>query len=234
MRSLACERIGDAELIWHERDDLDGVDAIVIPGGFSYGDYLRAGAIARFAPAMEAVARFADGRRAGAWHLQRLPGALRGRAASWRAAAERGPSLSLPPGRTRGRQLVDLGDRGLRARRPALDPGQAHERPLVRAAELARASSSATSRSSSATPPVRTRTARSPTSPGVCNERGNVVGLMPHPEHAVDPLTGSDDGLALFASLAQRAAETARSVTRDARRRRSSSASGARARRCCG
>src|SRR5918996_6665914 len=55
----ACERVGDARLVWHEETDLSDVDAVVVPGGFSYGDYLRAGAIARFAPAMESVARFA-------------------------------------------------------------------------------------------------------------------------------------------------------------------------------
>ena len=54
---LACERVGEARLVWHDDADLGDVDAVVIPGGFSYGDYLRAGAIARFAPAMEAVAR---------------------------------------------------------------------------------------------------------------------------------------------------------------------------------
>ena len=56
----ACARVADAELIWHEDDDFSGVDAVVVPGGFSYGDYLRAGAIARFAPAMEALGRFAE------------------------------------------------------------------------------------------------------------------------------------------------------------------------------
>src|SRR5688572_21223369 len=56
---LACRRVGDARLVWHEETDLEGVDGIVVPGGFSYGDYLRAGAIARFSPAMEAVSRFA-------------------------------------------------------------------------------------------------------------------------------------------------------------------------------
>ncbi|MEA2426702.1 MAG: phosphoribosylformylglycinamidine synthase subunit PurQ / glutaminase, partial [Thermoleophilaceae bacterium] len=56
---LACERYGDAELLWHGDRDLRGSDAIVVPGGFSYGDYLRAGAIARFSPVMEAVAEFA-------------------------------------------------------------------------------------------------------------------------------------------------------------------------------
>ena len=56
---LACRRFAEAELIWHGERDLDGVDAVVVPGGFSYGDYLRAGAIARFSPAMDAVAEFA-------------------------------------------------------------------------------------------------------------------------------------------------------------------------------
>jgi phosphoribosylformylglycinamidine synthase len=49
----ACARIGEARLVWHEERDLDGIDVVVVPGGFSYGDYLRAGAIAQFAPAME-------------------------------------------------------------------------------------------------------------------------------------------------------------------------------------
>src|SRR5687768_1540184 len=56
---LAAERFGDAEILWHRDRDLKGVDAVVIPGGFSYGDYLRAGAIARFSPVMESVAAFA-------------------------------------------------------------------------------------------------------------------------------------------------------------------------------
>ena len=55
----ACGQVGDARLVWHEDTDLDDVDVVVVPGGFSYGDYLRAGAIARFAPAMEAVAAHA-------------------------------------------------------------------------------------------------------------------------------------------------------------------------------
>ena len=56
----AARRVGDAELIWHGERDLKGADAIVVPGGFSYGDYLRAGAIARFSPAMESVIAFAE------------------------------------------------------------------------------------------------------------------------------------------------------------------------------
>ena len=56
----AVQRVGDGRLVWHEETDLSELDGVVVPGGFSYGDYLRAGAIARFSPAMEAVARFAD------------------------------------------------------------------------------------------------------------------------------------------------------------------------------
>src|SRR4051794_41112709 len=56
---LACRRLGEARMVWHEEDDLADLDAVVVPGGFSYGDYLRAGAIARFSPAMGAVAEFA-------------------------------------------------------------------------------------------------------------------------------------------------------------------------------
>ena len=55
----ACERVGEARLVWHEDRDLEGLDAVVVPGGFSYGDYLRVGAIARFAPAMESLVSFA-------------------------------------------------------------------------------------------------------------------------------------------------------------------------------
>ena len=68
---------GEAVALWHGDADLHGVDAVVLPGGFSYGDYLRCGAIARFAPVMEPVVDAAERRPARARHLQRLPGALR-------------------------------------------------------------------------------------------------------------------------------------------------------------
>ena len=83
----AAERVGDATLLWHADRDLKGVDAVVVPGGFSYGDYLRAGAIARFAPVMEEVADVRPRRRSRARDLQRLPGPVRGGAAPRRAAA---------------------------------------------------------------------------------------------------------------------------------------------------
>ena len=78
----------EAVPLWHEQADLDGVAAVVLPGGFAYGDYLRAGVIARFCPVMRAVAAFAGRRWAGARHLQRLPGPGRGRPRARRAAAQ--------------------------------------------------------------------------------------------------------------------------------------------------
>ena len=88
----------------------------IVPGGFSYGDYLRVGAIARFAPVMEAVERFARDGGPVLGHLQRLPGAVRGRPAAGRAAAEHVAALHLPPGRARGRERATR--RGPRACEP--------------------------------------------------------------------------------------------------------------------
>ena len=73
---------GEPVPLWHADDDLHGVDAVILPGGFSYGDYLRTGAIARFARVMDGVRVFARARGAGAGDLQRLPGAVRERACS--------------------------------------------------------------------------------------------------------------------------------------------------------
>jgi phosphoribosylformylglycinamidine synthase len=201
----ACERVGDAELVWHESEDLSAVDAIVIPGGFSYGDYLRAGAIARFAPAMDAVKRFADegGPVLGICNgfqvlceAGLLPGALLpnnglrflcrqvdlevvNAATAATEDCEPGARLSVPVKHMSGRWFAPpelLSE--LEANDQIVFRYAAGQNPNGSVADIA----------------------------GVCNEAGNVVGLMPHPEHAVDPLTGSDDGLALFASLAKRAA----------------------------
>ena len=162
---LACRRFAEAELIWHGDRDLDGVDAVVVPGGFSYGDYLRAGAIARFSPAMEAVAEFA---RAG--------GPVLGICNGFQVLCEAGllPGALLPNDSLRFicRQVeveVVNADTPVHARerggRPALDPGQAHHRPLLRAGATRSTSSRRTARCCSATPRARTRTARCATSP---------------------------------------------------------------------
>jgi phosphoribosylformylglycinamidine synthase len=197
----AAGRVGDAELIWHADRDLHGADAIVVPGGFSYGDYLRAGAIARFSPAMESVIEFAA---AGGLVLgicngfqvlceaRLLPGALlvnanlrftsrqvrlvlaRADTAFTRAC---GPDacLSIPAKHSWGRYHAD--DATLAAMQDAgqvvlrYAPGENFNGSLRDIA-------------------------------GVCNERGNVFGMMPHPEHAVDELIGgSADGLAIFESI---------------------------------
>ncbi len=197
---LACERVGDARLVWHGDRDLSGLDALVIPGGFSYGDYLRAGAIARFAPAMEAVAEFAAGGgsvlgicngfqvlcEAGL-----LPGALLPNTSlrflckqvgltvvndgtAWTRACAAGDSLSIPVKHTTGRYY---------APDPVLDEMDANGQVVFRYA------------------PGQNPNGSLRDIAGVSNAAGNVVGLMPHPEHAVDPLTGSVDGLKLFESV---------------------------------
>ena len=130
---VAARRVGEAELLWHADADLRGVDAMIIPGGFSYGDHLRVGAIARFAPVMAEVERFArhGGLVLGICNGFQVP--VRGRAAAGRAAAQHEPEVHLPAGRPGGRQRRHRLDRGVRARRDAVDPGQAHHRALLRA-----------------------------------------------------------------------------------------------------
>ncbi len=185
----------DAEAVpvWHDERELPDLDAVVLPGGFSYGDYLRCGAIARFSPATAAVGEFAAGGglvlgicngfqilcEAGL-----LPGALL-RNESLRFVCRDVPVTvarhDLPfTGRcVLGQRLVlpvKHGD-GRYLPPPDLDPGQV----VLRYVDNPNGSVEGIA--------------------GVCNEAGNVMGLMPHPEHAVDPLLGSDDGALLLASL---------------------------------
>jgi phosphoribosylformylglycinamidine synthase subunit PurQ / glutaminase len=205
---LACRRFGEAELLWHKDRDLAGVDAVVVPGGFSYGDYLRAGAIARFSPLMESVTEFAaDGGpvlgicngfqvlcEAGL-----LPGALLPNAGlrfvcrqvdlevvntetPFTRACEAGERLSIPVKHTTGCYY---------APEEALEELEANGQVLLRYAEGQNPNGSLRDIA------------------GVCNRQKNVMGLMPHPEHAVDPLTGSTDGGRLFESLAAHVDELA-------------------------
>ena len=196
----ACRRIGEAEIIWHEDSELGPVDAIVVPGGFSYGDYLRVGAIARFAPAMGALTDFAaaGGPVLGICNgfqvlceAGLLPGALLANEGvrficrqveveivaadtAFTNGLEVGERLSIPIKHTTGRYF---------APEETLDQLEADEQIVARY-----------------TGDNPNGSARSIA--GVCNEQRNVVGLMPHPEHAVDALTGSVDGLRLFAAAA--------------------------------
>jgi phosphoribosylformylglycinamidine synthase subunit PurQ / glutaminase len=197
----AVSKVGDAELLWHRDHDLRGVDAVIVPGGFSYGDYLRAGALARFSPLMEEVERFA---RNGGLVLGicngfqvlceagLLPGALLpntslrfvcrqvelevvNAATKWTGACDAGDRLSIPAKHQTGRYW---------APDPVLDELEANGQVVLRYA--AGHNFNGASRDIA----------------GVANAAGNVVGLMPHPEHAVDALTGSADGLKLFESAA--------------------------------
>ena len=196
----AARRVADAELLWHGDPGLRGADAIIVPGGFSYGDYLRAGAIARFSPVMESVISFA---RAGGLVLgicngfqvlceaHLLPGALLVNAnrrftfrqvqlevvncdSPFMRACARETPLSIPAKHSWGRFHVAP---------ESLAAMQARGQVVLRYCEGHNFNGSLQSIA------------------GVCNEAGNVFGLMPHPEHAVDELTGSSDGLCLFESM---------------------------------
>jgi len=197
----AARRVGDAELIWHGQRDLGGADAIIVPGGFSYGDYLRAGAIARFSAAMESVIEFAD---AGGLVLgicngfqvlceaRLLPGALLPNAnlrftfrqvhlevvageTPFTCACPPGAMLSIPVKHSFGRYYADA----------------ATLQRIERSGQVVLRYGAGESFNGSLHDIA-----------GVCNERGNVFGLMPHPEHAVEELIGgSSDGLLIFQSM---------------------------------
>ena len=202
----------EATYLWHKDHDLKGVDVVILPGGFSYGDYLRAGAIARFSPIMREVAQHA--KRGGpvigfcngfqiACEAGLLPGALL-RNASLKFVCARislrvenadtmftslyqaGQRITLPIAHGDGRYTADdetldrLDGEGRVVFRYAPDPLQAEEayNPNGSMRDIA----------------------------GIVSTEGNVMGMMPHPERAVEPILGAADGLALFESILQRVA----------------------------
>jgi len=197
----ACERVGEARLVWHEETDLRGIDAIVVPGGFSYGDYLRAGAIARFSPAMGAVARFAG-----------EGGPVLGICNGFQVLCEAGllPGALLPNERLRFvcRQVELVAEDAESPLLREIEPAQRLSVPIKHMSGRYFAPDEELDRlEQSGQVAFRYAEGHNPNGSvrdiaGVVNEGGNVLGLMPHPEHAVDPLTGSDDGLALFRALA--------------------------------
>jgi phosphoribosylformylglycinamidine synthase I len=197
----AVERAGGEPVaLWHADPSLHGVDAVILPGGFSYGDYLRCGAIARFSPVMEAVVEHA---RAGGpvlgicngfqvlceSHL--LPGALLRNAGRrftcldqrlrietaktvWTSGYAEGDEVTIPLKNGEGRYYADDA---------TLDALEAEGRIVARYI--------------GGNPNGSVRDIA-----GIANEDGNVVGLMPHPEHATEALTGpGTDGLAFFTSV---------------------------------
>ena len=199
--ALALETLGaEAELVWHGEPELPSVDAVVLPGGFSYGDYLRCGAIARFSPVLASVAELAAAGRpvlgicngfqvlceAGL-----LPGVLRVNeslrfvcrdvrlrveraAAPFTSRCSDGDRLVIPVKHGEGRWLCPdelLAD--LEGNDQIVLRYETGDNPNGALGDVA----------------------------AVCNAAGNVMGLMPHPEHAVDPLLGSQDGARILGSL---------------------------------
>jgi len=179
----------EAELLWHGDRDLKGVDAVVVPGGFSYGDYLRAGAIARFAPVMESVIEFAN---EGGLVL----GICNGFQILCEAGLLPGALLDNESLKFVFRQVqMDVVDRNTPFTRNCpptlLAPVKHMSAVLLAGAGPGRAQVCGRSQPERLAGHIA----------GVVNIAGNVFGLMPHPEHAVDPLTGSEDGLNIFESI---------------------------------
>jgi phosphoribosylformylglycinamidine synthase len=194
----------DVQRLWHADETVDGVDCVVLPGGFAYGDYLRAGAIARFSPVMRAVQRHAN---AGGLVLgicngfqvlveaHLLPGGLlrndhrkficrdqrlriENNRTAWTSAYPEGAEITI---------ALKNGEGGFVADAPTLERIEGEGQVVARYLE---------------DNPNGSLNAIA----GITNERGNVVGLMPHPEHAVEELTGTGtDGLGFFTSLAETA-----------------------------
>lgn len=191
---------GESVSLWHADADLHSVDAVVLPGGFSYGDYLRCGAIAKFAPVMEKLVDAANGglpilgicngfQVLTESHL--LPGALtrndhlhfvcrdqklriENTSSAWTGDFEIGQEILIP---------LKNGEGGYVADEMTLNELEGEGRVIARYLDL--------------NPNGSRRDIA-----GITNERGNVVGIMPHPEHAVEELTGpTTDGLGFFTSL---------------------------------
>ena len=205
----AAQRVGaDTYFVWHRDTSLQGADIVLLPGGFSYGDYLRSGAIARFSPIMQAVQRHAaaGGPVLGICngfqilceaHL--LPGALLRNAGLtfvskpvdvvvertstvFTSAYERGATLRLP---------VAHGDGRFVASDDTLRMLEAEGRVVLRYVASSESSPLQTNPNGSANHIA-----------GITNAAGTVVGIMPHPERIADPLLGAPDGLGFFTSLA--------------------------------
>ena len=197
----------EAELVWHRESDLSGFDAIVVPGGFSYGDYLRTGAIARFSPVMDAVKREADrgklviGSCNGFQILCEaglLPGALmRNDSTQFRCqqAFIRVETANTPfTSEVEAGRLLDIpishGEGNYYADPVTLDRLNAEDRVVFRYA-TAEGETSAEANPNGSLETIA----------GIINEVRNVLGLMPHPERAGEGLLGSEDGLVIVRSM---------------------------------
>jgi phosphoribosylformylglycinamidine synthase subunit PurQ / glutaminase len=197
--ALALERLGaEPVLVWHADCELPTVAAVVLPGGFSHGDYLRCGAIARFAPVMAAVRRFAE-----------EGGLVLGICNGFQVLCEAG----LLPGALRPNESLSFVCRDVPLRVERIDtPFTARAASLrrltipIKHGEGCYFADEELLAQLEAKRQIVLRYESNPNGSvadvaGVVNERGNVFGLMPHPEHAVDPLLGSSDGNVILGSL---------------------------------
>jgi phosphoribosylformylglycinamidine synthase len=204
--ALALEGLGaEPVLVWHADRDLPEVGAVVLPGGFSYGDYLRAGAIARFSPAMRAVGDFAaEG------------GLVLGICNGFQVLCEAG----LLPGALRPNESLSFvcRDVALRVERREIpflarcEVGQRLTIPVKHGEGCFFADADLLAALDEAGQIVLRYDEDNPNGSiddiaGVVNQDGNVMGLMPHPEHAVDPLLGSTDGALILSGLVEAARE---------------------------
>lgn len=197
----------EATFVWHKDTSLEGIDVVVLPGGFSYGDYLRSGAIARFSPVMNAVASFAGegglviGICNGFQTLCEsglLPGALLRNASlrfvcrpvgirvertdtAFTNACQVGDVLSIP---------IAHGEGNYHADSDTLDRLEANGQVVFRYCDAVG------NVTEEANPNGSSRNIA-----GIVNERGNVMGMMPHPERHVERILGTDDGMAIFRSI---------------------------------
>jgi phosphoribosylformylglycinamidine synthase len=198
----------EAELLWHKDTDLKGADCVILPGGFAYGDYLRAGALAKFAPIMTSIRRHAD---AGGLVLGicngfqvltevgLLPGALMrnqhlrflSRDVHLRTEETDTPFTNDLPGGEIVRAPIAHGEGNYFADEETLDELERNRQVIFRYCdEEGRLTSEANPNGS----------ARSIA--GICNRGRNVLGLMPHPERCAEPILGNAGGLAIFRSIA--------------------------------
>ena len=198
----AARRAGaDAYYVWHQDTDLRAADAVLLPGGFSFGDYLRSGAIARFSPVMTAVQRHAE-----------EGGAVLGICNGFQILCEAG----LLPGALMRNDRLTFASRPvmLRVERPVTrftsgyQEGQLLRMPVAHGDGRFTADPD-TLRQLEAEGRVVVRYASADDNPngsladiaGICNPSGTIVGLMPHPDRAADPVLGNTDGLGFFTSM---------------------------------
>ena len=206
----ACARVGDVVSLWHAEHDLRGVDAVIVPGGFSYGDYLRPGAIARFSPIMDEVKKFAQrgGHVIGLCNgfqilleAGLLPGAMRrndslkyvcrdvhlkvdNALTPWTRKYAKGQVIRIPIGHGDGNYYVD-GD--------GLSRLQDNSQIVFRYTDAAGVEGVSGSNPNGSLANIA----------GICNPRGNVMGMMPHPERLAEGVLGGEDGRRLFESIVE-------------------------------